>query len=101
MSIEDHDLDYFGTELGTTAQVTLSGAETYYVNGIFVKEYALAEAGGVGVESSNPTFLCADVNIADLSEGDTLTIDSVDYTVRDIQPDGTGQTLLMLDESLS
>jgi len=34
--------------------------------------------------------------VPDAAQGDTLEIDAVTYTVTEVQPDGTGLTMLML-----
>lgn len=98
MSLENQS-DYFPPDIAVTAQVTLAGGDQYNAAGIFDRTYAEVDAGGVGIESRAPAFLTADDFIPDLAEGDTLTINDVAYTVRDLQPDGTGQTLVILDES--
>jgi hypothetical protein len=63
------------------------------VNGIFENQYVEIE----GVGSTNPTFLCAEADVAGIVNGDTITINSVDYVVvGPPQNDGTGLTLLIL-----
>jgi len=48
------------------------------------------------VESTEPTLLARTADVSSLAHGDTLTISAVNYTVRGIQPDGTGMTQIML-----
>lgn len=68
------------------------------VDGIFDNPYVLAAFGGqVGVTSSNPTFLAPTANLPGINNGDTLVIGGSTYTVRDVQHDGTGFTLLELE----
>lgn len=52
---------------------------------------------GLGVvEGSNPIALCKDADVVGVLHGDSITIDSIVYTVREVQPDGSGMTLLQL-----
>jgi hypothetical protein len=84
------------------ASLTLPTDET--IPAIVDRDFILATLGDMGVESSDPQALVSTAQIADvLSERDTITIaDSnvtgVDgaYSIREIQPDGTGLTLLKL-----
>lgn len=45
-----------------------------------------------------PTFQCRSSDVSSLSRGDTVTIGAVAYVCQDIQSDGTGMTLLILEE---
>lgn len=78
-------------------------AETATINGDSVKghfenEHDPVTAGGM-VEFSiqSATFLCKSSDVSAVAEGETVTISGSDYTVTDIQPDGTGVTMLMLE----
>ena len=55
---------------------------------------------GVGVVSAQPRFICT---TADWPGGaaadDAITIDGTAYTVRVIQPEGTGVTTLVLEKN--
>ena len=69
------------------------------VNGIFDNEYFEADAGGmVAVAIQQPRFLCRAADVSSAAEGDAIVINSVDYTIRIVQPDGTGMTTLVLEE---
>lgn len=48
---------------------------------------------------SNPTFACASTSASSSSRGKTLVVDSVSYTVREINPDGTGMSVLELEKA--
>lgn len=52
------------------------------------------------ISTTGPQFLCrtSDATAASVARGNTITINSVSRTVRDIQPDGTGLTLLILED---
>lgn len=46
---------------------------------------------------SNPTFTCKTADAGSSSRGQTLVVDGVSYTVREVKPDGTGISLLELE----
>lgn len=52
---------------------------------------SVAVDGMVPVESREPQFRCRDADALD--QGDTVTRDSVDYTVISVQPDGLGEVI--------
>lgn len=63
------------------------------VSGIFRNGYAEIN----GMETLTPLFLCAANTVSDVTNGAKLTINSVNYTVRGVQPDGTGLVRLVLE----
>lgn len=67
---------------------------TTTVNGIFDREYLEALDGVAG---SGPAFTCRTADVPSAANGDTLAIASVTYTVRGVESDGTGVTLLRLE----
>ena len=79
-------------DYGTT--VTKADASTF--TGIFDNDFLAVDVDESEVESSEPTLLARTADVPSLAHGDTLTISAVSYTVRGIQPDGTGMTQIML-----
>jgi len=85
-------------DFGTAATYTPSGGSAATVNGIFDNEFIEVDAGGgVGVALVQPRFHCRTADVSSAAEGDAITIDSVAYTVRIVQDDGTGMTVLILE----
>lgn len=82
-------------DFGVVATVTrLAGvAVTGSVDGIFRRPYQTA----VGVESSEPMFACAAVDLPGVKHGDLLAIAGVAWRVCGVQPDGTGWVRLALE----
>lgn len=64
------------------------------VNGIFEDQFVAVG----GIESSRPTFTCDEADVAGIVHGDSITINSIIYTVAGHQPDGTGIMFLILKE---
>lgn len=85
-------------DFGVTASYTPSGGSASNVKGIFDNEFFEAAVGDVGVAIQQPRFLCRTSDISAAAEGDAITINSVAYTIRVVQPDGTGVTTLVLEE---
>ena len=79
-------------DYGTT--VTKADATTF--TGIFDNDFLAVDLDESEVESTEPTLLARTADVSGLAHGDTLTISAVSYTVRGIQPDGTGMTQIML-----
>jgi hypothetical protein len=68
------------------------------VRGIF--DAAYSEPLGNVVEGNSPVFMLptADSDAAGAAHGTTLVIGATTYKVRGIEPDGTGVTLLRLEQ---
>lgn len=82
-------------ELGTSVTFTLLAgvASTASVNGIFDNGYA----EGVGMEGAQPSFGCAVTDVPGVRHDDALTIDEVEYVVKEVKPDGDGWVDLVLE----
>lgn len=71
---------------------TYDGSTT--VNGIFDSDYVEIN----GVEAKRPVFMCKASEVSGVVHGKTLVANSKSYVVRGVQPDGTGLTMLVLEE---
>jgi len=71
---------------------TYDGSTT--VNGILDSDYVEI----AGVEAKRPVFMCLASDVSGVVHGKTLTANSTSYVVRGVQPDGTGLTMLVLEE---
>lgn len=68
------------------------------VNGIFDNEFVQVEVAEVPYDSTEPVFYCRTADLpSGYTVGDRLTVDSVYYTIREFQPDGTGVSKLRLE----
>jgi hypothetical protein len=87
-------------DFGDAASYTVQGGSAVTVNGIFDNEFVEVDAGGtIPVAMEQPTFTCRTSDVSSASEGDSITIKTVNYTVRVVQSDGTGVTVLVLEEA--
>ena len=75
---------------------TVTKADTSTFTGIFDNDFLAVDLDESEVESTEPTLLARTADVSSLAHGDSLTISAVSYTVRGIQPDGTGMTQIML-----
>lgn len=86
-------------DFAVAATYTPVGGASSTVNGIFDNEFFEADAGGfVAVATQQPRFVCKTSDVASAAEGDALIVNAVNYTIRIVQPDGTGTTTLVLEE---
>lgn len=87
-------------DFGVAATYTPSGGVAATVNGIFDNDFIEVDAGGgVGVALQQPRFHCRTADVSTAAEGDAITINSVAHTVRIVQDDGTGMTMLVLEKN--
>ena len=85
-------------DFGTTASYTVQGGSAADVKGIFDNEHIEVDAtGSVGVSIQEPRFLCRTSDVSSATEGDAITINSINYKIRVVQDDGTGITNLVLE----
>lgn len=93
------EIFFSADDFGVTATYTPLGGSSSNVKGIYDHEFYEAEAGGsVTVAIEQPRFVCRTSDVQNAAEGDALVINSVDYTIRVVQDDGTGVTVLVLEE---
>lgn len=63
--------------------------------GIFDSDYV----DPLGTVSNSPVLVCASASVSAATRGSVVVVGAVTYAVRDIQPDGTGVTVLILERS--
>ena len=89
---EDHTVFFDTDEFAVSA--TFDGTTT--INVIFDAEYQAA-LGDDEYASTSPEVWCIASDVPD-PVGKTLVVNSTTYVIKVNQPDGTGQTRLILDE---
>ena len=88
------DTDDYGQE----ATYTPAGGSASTINGILVKEAEDIEGGGeIGVIYSVTTFTCRTADVSSAAFGDSLATGGTTYTVRKVEPDGNGITVLTIE----
>jgi hypothetical protein len=86
------------SDFADAATYTPAGGSAATVNGIFDKDYSLADFGGsVGVGSNDPRFICRTSDVSGAASGGQLVVRSVTYIIRQVEDDGTGVTTLTLE----
>lgn len=90
--------NFFDTEThGTSATVTINGTDSS-INVIINKEYFAIAGESVDVDGTQPVVTCRSSDVTGVDTDDTITIDNVTYNIINIQPDGTGVTVLILQD---
>lgn len=91
MSFWIDDLPAMMADFGVDVRLSNRGTFT----AIFERQYA--GIGDVAVESTSPALTCRTSDVESLSRGDTVTVEGSEFTIRSIQPDGMGVTILILE----
>jgi len=75
--------------------VTLGGSN---ITAIFEHDHTPVDAGGeVQFSIQQAMIMCRTSDVSSAVEGTTAVINSTNYVVTDIQPDGQGMTMLVLE----
>lgn len=68
------------------------------IKGIFEHEHDSEFAGGtVSFSIQSAMVHCRSTDVSTVGQGETVTVDGNSYAVTDVQPDGTGMTVLHLE----
>lgn len=89
------DLAAFFDTAGGFAQTATVGGSSFPV--IFDSAYQVAIDGVV--ESAGPACHARTSQVSAVVQGTAITINAVSYKVREVQPDGTGVTVLLLERA--
>lgn len=96
---EDLDAFFSTDDFAVTATWTPDGGDPSVITGIFDNEYIEGVGDGeVDFEATHPMFLVKTADVPDVAQGDQLSVNSTSYRIVNVQPDGTGLTLLILEE---
>lgn len=99
MGVETSLSDFFEVDdFAVSATYAPLAGGTSTVLGIFDAPQASRNASDLlDVTLPAPQFVCATADVPGATEGDSITISAVDYTVRVVLSDGTGVTTLILE----
>ena len=87
------DIEAFFTDSGVAA--TFKGTA---ISVVFDNAYKVIDALTGGIASSAPQAICKSADVAAAVPGDTLIIGSTTYYVTEVEPDGSGITVLTLSK---
>ena len=76
----------------------LAAAQVVAIVVVYNNLYFLEDAGNVGVETSQPIVTVESAKVPGVAHGDVITIESENYNVVGVRPDGTGITELVLEK---
>ncbi len=98
----DSDIDIYFSDFAVDAVYTPQGGSASTIKVIFNNEYAAAMSSiGVGIEGALPEAVCKTSDVTNAKHSDTLTVGSTTYHVLNVQPDGTGITILTLSKDVA
>ena len=101
MAVEDADVIavYFNVdEFGVQATVTPTGGSSSTINVIFDKPDETLGLGEAGITSHRPSITCRTSDISSLAHGDSVVVNSTNYTIAEILRDGTGIAQIYLED---
>lgn len=87
-------LDDFGVSIGLA-----SGSPQTEIIGIFDNEYYEMGIGDTAYSTTQPKVTVRTSDISNVGQGDIVIVEGTTYTVSDIQPDGTGISILRLHKN--
>jgi hypothetical protein len=91
-------LNFFDTEThGVTASISINGTSSS-ISVILNNEYFAIAGESVDIDGTQPVATCRSSDVTGVDTDDTITISSVTYNIVNIQPDGTGVTVLILQD---
>ena len=97
MSLEQLAEFFEVSEHGTTAKYTPSGGSVSEITVIFRHDYYLEDVGNVGVETQQAVITVQTSKVPGIAHGDLIEIDSANYNVVGVRPDGTGISEIVLE----
>ena len=62
---------------------------------IYDDAYFLVPGEDVGIDSTKPAAICQATDVSGVKQGDSITVDGINYTVNSPKPDGPGQTIVL------
>tara|TARA_R110000803_G_scaffold53554_4_gene109867 strand:+ start:454 stop:753 length:300 start_codon:yes stop_codon:yes gene_type:complete len=84
-------------EHGASANYTPSGGSASAIIVIFRHDYYLEDVGNVGVETQQAVITVQTSKVPGIAHGDLIEIDSINYNVVGVHPDGTGISEIVLE----
>ena len=91
-------LNFFDTEThGVTANISIDGTSSN-ISVILNNEYFAIAGESVDIDGTQPVVTCRSSEVTGVDTDDTITISSITYNITNIQPDGTGVTVLILQD---
>lgn len=91
----DEDFDVF-FDTGEFADVVSGRPDGKPFHGIFDEAFFDPEAGETVLDATQPRLTCATSDLVGITRKTVLTIKGQRYTVINIQPDGTGMSVVKL-----
>ena len=97
MSLEQLAEFFEVDEHGTAANYTPSGGSASAITVIFRHDYYLEDVGNVGVETQQAVITVQTSKVPGIAHGDLIEIESTNYNVVGVRPDGTGISEIVLE----
>jgi len=97
MFYEDDVADILNTdEFASVITANAGDTDEFTFNGIFDDAQMVQDMQTGRYIKAEPTIVCKTSDISTLSKSDKVTVNSIEYFIREILDDGTGVTLLRI-----
>ena len=91
--------NFLNSDHFASAAILTVGSTSTTLYCIFDSEYSTpATIGIIEVSSAEPRAVCQSSDVATAAVGSTFTVNSTTYYIKEIQPDSTGMTTLILSQ---
>jgi hypothetical protein len=94
--IDAVDVFFDTDEFASSAVYVDTAGETHDITVIFNEPFHVQAVGGIEYQSKDPSVLCKSVDVIDADSSAEIIYKTVTYHVIEVQPDGTGITILIL-----
>jgi len=92
----NQDLSVFFDGLDSVTAEFIIGSTSYYVEGYFDNGFFDTSVGEVVLDTTQPRFTCQSYRISKVQRNGTVIINETEYKIIQIQPDGTGTSVVIL-----
>ncbi|MGB0131158.1 head-tail joining protein [Chlorobium sp.] len=96
MSFQEDISLFFDAKSGAAVSAVFNSTA---ISVLFDDEHYAASGEGADISTSQPMVTCRAQDVAGIEQGDSITVDGTAYSVADVQPDGTGVMVLILQEA--
>jgi len=92
----NEDMSIFFDGLDSVLAEFVTGNSSWYVQGYFDNGFYDTSVGDVVLDTTQPRFTCDSYKISKIQRGSSVIIKSKEYKIIQIQPDGTGTSVVLL-----
>lgn len=93
---EDFSVFFSNKDFAVEAKITLPNNSTRNISVIFDKQIQTVELLDSTIAANTPNFLCKTEDLSGVKRGNSVLINSVNYSIERMESDGTGTSTVLL-----